>query len=180
VYDGAEHYSPQIRKEAQNNIVTVASFSKDFGMSGWRVGYNIGPERFINEYLKVQDTITICAPTAGQVLALEILKHNLDEIDHELRRLGTLRELAYLRAREIDSLEFYKTSGTFYMFPRVKNCKDSRTLVLDILNSIHTLVLPGSIFGPSGEGHIRISIGPLTPDAVDEAFDRLGSYFNRN
>ena len=66
------------------------------------------------------------------------------------------------------------------MFPRVKGCKDSRALVMDILQSTGTLVLPGSIFGAAGEGHIRISIGPLTPEAVDEAFDRLGRFFSTN
>ncbi len=179
VFNSAEHYSPLLRKDAYDHVVSIASFSKDFGMSGWRVGYIMGSERFVNEYLKVQDTITICAPTAGQFLALEILKHNLDEIDREIHRLGTLRELAYLRAREIDSLDLYETFGTFYLFPKVKDCNDSRKLVLDMLNSIQTLVLPGSIFGPRGEGHIRLSIGPLTPDAVDEAFDRLGKFFNQ-
>ena len=177
VFDGCKHYSPWSRKDAQDNVITIASFSKDFGMSGWRVGYIVGSSSFIQEYMKVQDTITICAPTAGQLLALEILKHNLDEIGTEIHRLHNLRELAYMRSREIDALDFYKTCGTFYMFPRVKNCNDSRGLVLDMLNSIHTLVLPGSIFGPEGEGHIRLSIGPLTPDAVNEAFDRLVSFF---
>ncbi len=179
VYDDAKHYSPRTRKDAKDHVVTLGSFSKDFGMSGWRVGYLVGPPRFMNEYLKVHDTVTICAPTAGQVLALEVLKHNLEAIDKEVERLGHLRELAYLRAREIDTLNFVQTSGTFYMFPKVEGCTDSRELVLDILRHTQTLVLPGSIFGPRGEGHIRISIGPLTPDAVDEAFDRLSKYFNR-
>ena len=53
-------------------------------MSGWRVGYVIGPSNFMKEYLKVQDTITICAPTAGQMLALEILKNSMEEIDAEI------------------------------------------------------------------------------------------------
>jgi aminotransferase len=179
VFDGHDHYSPWSRTDAHNNVVSVASFSKDFGMSGWRVGYIFGSSEFIQEYLKVQDTITICAPTAGQLLALEILKHNLNEIEKEIFRLETLRELAYMRAREVDALEFYKTSGTFYMFPKVKDCKDTRKLVFDLLSATQTLVLPGGIFGPRGEGHIRLSIGPLTPDAVDEAFNRLVSFFER-
>jgi aminotransferase len=179
VFNGCEHYSPRTRSDAHDNIMTIGSFSKDFGMSGWRVGYVLGSTDFIQEYMKVQDTITICAPTAGQLLALEILKHNLDEIRNEIRRLEHLRELAYMRSREIEALDFHKTCGTFYMFPRVKNCNDSRALVLEMLNSIHTLVLPGSIFGPGGENHIRLSIGPLTPDAVNEAFDRLVSFFKQ-
>jgi aspartate/methionine/tyrosine aminotransferase len=60
----------------------------------------------------------------------------------------------------------------------VKGCSDSRKLVMDILQSTSTLILPGAIFGEPGEGHIRISIGPLTPEAVDEAFDRLSGFFN--
>jgi aminotransferase len=177
VFDGSTHYSPRVRRDAENHVITISSFSKDFGMSGWRVGYVIGPSRFIEQFLKVQDTVTICAPTAGQLLALEVLKNGLDVVEQELERLNLLRDLAYLRVREIDQLEVVRTSGTFYMFPKVKGCTDSGAIVLDILQSTGTLVLPGSIFGIAGEGHIRLSIGPLTPEAVDEAFDRLGRYF---
>ena len=177
VFDDATHYSPRSRRDAGNHVVTLGSFSKDFGMSGWRVGYTIGPTEFIREFLKVQDTVTICAPTAGQILALEVLKKGLDTVEKELQRLSLLRDLAYLRMREIDAFEEIYTKGTFYIFPRVKGCTDSRKLVMDILQSTGTLVLPGSLFGNAGEGHVRISIGPLTPEAVDEAFDRLSKFF---
>jgi len=180
VFEGAEHYSPRTRRDAGEHVLTLGSFSKDFGMSGWRVGFIIGPPAFTNEFLKVQDTVTICAPTAGQLLALEILKEGLDEVDKELGRLNLLRDLAYLRMREIDAFEPIHTRGTFYMFPRVKGCSDSRRLVMDILQSTGTLILPGVIFGDPGEGHVRISIGPLTPEAVDEAFDRLSGFFNES
>ncbi len=178
VFDGASHYSPRQRRDAVEHIITLGSFSKDFGMSGWRVGFVVGPKEFTDEFLKVQDTVSICAPTAGQLLALDILKNGLDSIEQEIERLNLLRDLAYLRIREIDQLEVPRTSGTFYIFPKVKGCNDSRALVMDILQSTGTLVLPGVIFGAAGEGHIRISIGPLTPEAVDEAFDRLGKYFD--
>ena len=177
VFDDAAHYSPRSRRDAGNHVVTLGSFSKDFGMSGWRVGFTVGPAEFIKEFLKVQDTVTICAPTAGQILALEVLKIGLDTVEKELQRLSLLRELAYLRMREIDAFEEIYTKGTFYLFPHVKGCTDSRKLVMDILQSTGTLVLPGSIFGAAGEGHVRISIGPLTPEAVDEAFDRLSKFF---
>jgi aspartate/methionine/tyrosine aminotransferase len=180
VFEGAEHYSPRSRRDAGEHVLTLGSFSKDFGMSGWRVGFIIGPHAFTNEFLKVQDTVSICAPTAGQLLALEVLKEGLDEVEKELGRLNLLRDLAYLRMTEIDSFEPVHTRGTFYMFPRVKGCSDSRKLVMDILQSTGTLILPGAIFGDSGEGHVRISIGPLTPEAVDEAFDRLSKFFNES
>ena len=177
VFDGCTHYSPRLRRDAADNVISIGSCSKDFGMSGWRVGYINGPDQFIEQFLKVQDTVTICAPTAGQLLALEVLKSGLDVVEQEIERLNLLRDLAYLRLREIGQLEAVRTSGTFYLFPKVKGCADSGALVLDILQSTGTLVLPGKIFGEAGEGHIRLSIGPLTPEAVDEAFDRLSRYF---
>ncbi len=177
VFDGVEHYSPKRRRDARDHVILLGSFSKDFGMSGWRVGYTAGPSEFMQEFLKVQDTISICAPTASQLLALEALKSDNSWVEEELTRLGMLRELAYMRAREIDALETTETKGTFYLFPNVRGCTNSRALALDILQETETLVLPGSIFGAAGEGHIRISIGPLTPDAVDEAFNRLDKFF---
>jgi len=141
VFDDATHYSPRSRRDAGNHVVTLGSFSKDFGMSGWRVGYTVGPSEFITEFLKVQDTVTICAPTAGQFLALEVLKKGLDSVDNELRRLSLLRDLAYVRMREIDAFEENYTKGTFYLFPRVKGCTDSRKLVMDILQSTATMAV---------------------------------------
>lgn len=177
VFDDAKHYSPRRRRDAHENIITLGSFSKDFGVSGWRVGYTIGSAEFMDEFLKVQDTISICAPTAGQLLVLEVLKSDQTYVEEELHRLSLLREFAYLRIREIDALDTYETKGTFYLFPRVKECTSTRDLVLAILQSTETLVLPGGIFGEAGEDHLRISIGPLTPDAVDEAFNRLSDFF---
>jgi aminotransferase len=177
VFEGATHYSPWSRSDARDHVISLGSFSKDFGMSGWRVGYVIGSDEFMQEFLKVQDTVTICAPTPGQMLALEILKHGLDDIQEEIDKLSLLRNLAYLRIDEIQALDTTRTAGTFYLFPRVIDCTDSRKLVLDILRDSKVLVLPGRVFGEAGESHLRISIGPLTPEAVDEAFDRLTAYF---
>jgi aminotransferase len=177
VYDGAEHYSPRSRKDALDHVVSLGSLSKDFGMSGWRIGYIIGSSAFVDEFLKFQDSATICAPTAGQMLALEILKSSVDEIEYELKQQGLMRELAYLRVNEIDALQTVRTQGTFYLFPRVKGCKDSESLTSEILRTASMFVLPGSIFGEAGEGHIRMSIGPLTQEAVDESFDRLERFF---
>ncbi len=178
VFDHKQHYSPRSRKDARDNVITIGSFSKNFGMSGWRIGYVIGPEDFMDELLKIQDSFVICAPTASQILALDILKNSMDHVQLEIERISHLRELAYVRIKEIDALETFRTAGTFYIFPRVKDCEDSNTLVLDLLISTEILVLPGRIFGEQGEGHIRISFGPLTPDAVDEAFDRLKRFFD--
>jgi len=180
VFEGATHYSPRSRSDAYSHVISLGSFSKDFGMSGWRVGYVIGSDEFMQEFLKVQDTVTICAPTPGQMLALEILKHGLDEIQEEIDKLSLLRDLAYLRINEIQALDTTRTAGTFYMFPRVNGCTDSRKLVLDILRETKLLVLPGRVFGEAGESYLRISIGPLTPEAVDEAFDRLTAYFRNH
>ncbi|MHA1907436.1 MAG: pyridoxal phosphate-dependent aminotransferase, partial [Candidatus Thorarchaeota archaeon] len=177
VFDDTNHYSPRKRQDAHSHVITLGSFSKDFGMSGWRVGYTIGSSEFMDEFLKVQDTISICAPTPSQILVLEALKSDLTWVEEEIHRLSLLREFAYLRMREIDALETWETKGTFYMFPKVKGCTNSSELALDILQSTETLVLPGSVFGDAGEGHMRISLGPLTPDAVNEAFNRLSNFF---
>ncbi len=177
IFDGAVHYSPRTRRDAEENVVTLGSFSKDLGMAGWRVGYIVGSPSFTTEYLKVQDTVAICAPTAGQMLALEILRNGTEYVDFELERLALLRDLAYARIDDIDALDTVRTAGTFYLFPRVKNCTNSKELAIDILQKTSTFVLPGSVFGAAGEGHIRLSIGPLTPEAVDEAFNRLETYF---
>ncbi len=178
VYDDMIHHSPRRRRDAEENVILLGSFSKDFGIPGWRVGYVVASSSFVQEYMKVQDTVTICAPTAGQVLALEMLRRGEDHVLTEVARIGRLRRIAYSRASEIDALETVRTSGTFYLFPRVRGCADSQKLVLDILEKTSVLVLPGSVFGEAGEGHLRISIAHLTSEAINEAFDRLGRFFS--
>ncbi|MCF2136021.1 MAG: pyridoxal phosphate-dependent aminotransferase [Candidatus Thorarchaeota archaeon] len=180
IFDGATHYSPRSRRDAEEHVITLGSFSKDLGMAGWRVGFIVGSPNYIKEYMKIQDTVTICAPTAGQMLALEVLRNGTEYVDFELERLALLRDLAYARIDDIDQLEVTRTAGTFYLFPRVRDCANSRELAIDLLRKTSTFLLPGSVFGAAGEGHIRISIGPLTPEAVDEAFDRLEIYFAEN
>ncbi len=177
VFDGSAHYSPMKRHDSSGHVVSLGSFSKDFGMSGWRIGYILGSPEFIKEFMKFQDTMVICAPTVSQLLALDILRNGTDMVDEEMARLSMLRNLAYVRMQEIAELHSVRTSGTFYLFPKVVNCTDSRSLVLDLLRKQSMLLLPGSVFGRFGEGFVRISIGPLTPEAVDEAFDRLENYF---
>ncbi|MHA1858746.1 MAG: pyridoxal phosphate-dependent aminotransferase [Candidatus Thorarchaeota archaeon] len=179
VFEGARHYSPRSRRDAEDNVISIGSFSKDLGMAGWRVGFLVGSESFVSEYMKVQDTVAICASTAGQILALEALKREGQFVDRELARFVRLRDIAYSRMMEIDALEPVRTHGTFYLFPAVRGCTDSRKLALDLLKEESVFVLPGSVFGSTGEGYIRISIGPLTPDAVEEAFDRIGRFFSR-
>jgi aspartate/methionine/tyrosine aminotransferase len=96
VFNDKKHYSPRKRRDAQSHVITLGSFSKDFGLSGWRVGYTIGPAEFMDEFLKVQDTISICAPTPSQILVLEALKSDQTWVEEELHRLNLLREFAYL------------------------------------------------------------------------------------
>ena len=177
VFDGSAHCSPMRHHDSSGHVVALGSFSKDFGMSGWRIGYIIGSPEFIREFMKFQDTMVICAPTPSQLLALDVLRNGTDTVDEEMARLGRLRDMAYVRMAEIAELHAVRTSGTFYLFPKVTNCTDSRSIVLDILRKESMLLLPGSVFGRSGEGFMRISIGPLTPEAVDEAFNRLEHYF---
>ncbi|NWF96158.1 MAG: pyridoxal phosphate-dependent aminotransferase [Candidatus Thorarchaeota archaeon] len=176
VFEDARHYSPATRRDLREHVVMIGSFSKIFGMSGWRVGFVVGSERFIQEYLKVHDTMAVCAPAVSQVLALDVLRQGSDFVERELKRLERLREHAYMRLARIDGLECVRTKGTFYLFPRIRDCKDSRRLTLDLLAKAHLLLLPGSIFGAAGEGHVRISIGHLTPEVLDDALDRLERY----
>ncbi|MGQ4872431.1 MAG: aminotransferase class I/II-fold pyridoxal phosphate-dependent enzyme, partial [Candidatus Thorarchaeota archaeon] len=106
-------------------------------------------------------------------------EHHAEEIEQLTARLARLRDIAYSCMMEIDALEPVRTRGTFYLFPAVRGCTDSRKLALDLLREESVFVLPGSVFRNTAEGHIRISIGPLTPDAVEEAFDRMGRFFSR-
>jgi aspartate/methionine/tyrosine aminotransferase len=161
----------------RDNVVAVGTFSKSFGMTGWRVGYLIPDRRVCEQSLKIQDAMIICAPTISQIAVEAAIR---DDWDYALAFQDDLRErrtMLLTGIRSIPRLHWTPTSGGFFAFLNVAGCTDSAELAADILERARVVTIPGSTFGKAGEGHLRLSYGAASVEQLQEACRRLRSYF---
>jgi aminotransferase len=181
VYGEQRIFSAAMEPNARERIVRVCSFSKAFGMTGWRVGYLHGPAERVTDILTVHDALVTCAPVVSQYAALAALESG-DTFVAEFRA-----EFRRRRDRVIERLDalphvfdYQKPNASYFVFPRVKDtipwARDSRRLAAELLEHAHVAVVPGVAFGPTGEAHLRLCYARPAAD-VDLAFDRLDDYF---
>jgi aminotransferase len=181
VYDNYPHFSLASVPELKNNLIACYSFSKIYCMTGWRVGYMVASDRMIDQVLKVHDAFAICAPTISQYAALAALRATNgkdgegDKFIRELvSALASRREITCSRLNKLSHLFSYeKPRGTYYVFPRIGlPGLSSVDLSLKLLYEARVITVPGSGFGPTGEGHIRLSFGAAERE-LEKAFDRI-------
>lgn len=177
VYEGAEHFSLASVAEIRPQLITIGSFSKSFSLTGWRVGYLVAQPAFIEEALKVQDAMLVCAPVISQKAALGGLQEPGHTLSHRREILDQRRRLLIERLAEIPKLAWHPTRGAYFAFVRAEGCADSAELARDILDTVHVVTIPGSVFGRSGEGYLRLSYGSVETADLDEACSRLSRYF---
>lgn len=181
VFDKQPYFSLLSIPELKDRVIAACSFSKRYCMTGWRVGYMYASERIIKQVLKVHDAFAICAPTISQYAAAAALAGTNgvdgpgDESVRELLELMTRRrDLVCERLDRLSGIFSYaKPQGGYYVFPRFsKKDISSMELALRILHEAKVITVPGNAFGPTGEGHIRMSFGAEEAELI-EAFDRL-------
>ena len=175
VYHGLEaagRPSPSILQFTDNSVV-VGSFSKAYAMTGWRLGYLIVPDSMAAAVTRLHSDLFVGSCTFTQWAAITALA-GADDIQRQIRDeldarraclLGLLLKLGLEPAREPD--------GGFYVLVRQPpDTGSSATFVADLLASTHVALTPGSVFGPSGEGHVRFSLSATT-DEIAEAMQRI-------
>ncbi len=181
VYHPSGHASLAAISELKSRLIAAFSFSKMYCMTGWRVGYMYAPSHVIDQVLKVHDAFAICAPTVSQYGALAALRatNGRDgEGDRFIVRLvAALDDRRHLTCGRLDRLpslfSYQKPQGAYYVFPRIVPAGiKSMDLSLRLLYEAKVISVPGSGFGPTGEGHIRFSFGG-TEEEIDDAFDRI-------
>jgi len=177
--DGAQHLSPGSIPDARSYVITIGSFSKTFSLAGWRVGYLLAESDFVQQAIKVQDSMIVCAPLISQRAALGALQAPLEELTRRRTVLSERRQLVAQSLAEIPRLHWHPTSGAYYAFVRVEGCTDSVALSWDLLERARVAAVPGSIFGQNGEGYVRLSYGSVERSDLEEACVRLDRYFRR-
>ena len=176
VYDGA-HWSAASAPEWRRNVVVVGTFSKAFGMMGWRVGFLLADAGLCEQAVKVQDAMIICAPVISQMAAEAAVRdawaYPLSFHDELRRRRASLAG----GLASIPRLRWAPTRGGLFAFARVDGCEDSAALSGELLERSYVVTIPGAAFGSSGEGYLRLSYGCATADELAEAATRLREFF---
>jgi len=178
-YDGHKHFSIASIPEMKKNAVSCFTFTKSYAMTGWRIGYLHADETLIPQITKAHIPFAICAPVVSQYAALAALQGSQDCIvkfkDHYL----STRDLMCKRLDALDSVfEYQKPRGSYLMFPKILpgEGKDSTAFCKKLLKEAKVSTTPGIAFGPTGEGHLRLSFC-VSEKMINKAFDRMDAYF---
>ena len=141
----------------RERTVLINGFSKAYAMTGWRLGYACGPEVILKQMLKIHQFAIMCAPTTSQYAAVEALKNGDDDVA-EMREQYNQRRRYLLHAFAEMGLPCFEAYGAFYVFPCIKEFgMTSDEFATRFLQEEKVAVVPGTAFGDSGEGYIRIS-----------------------
>ena len=156
-----------------DRVVTLNSFSKNFLMTGWRVGYIIAHPELIQVFQQVNEGLTYVAPSISQRAALKALSLR-NEIAEEY--ITKYRDRVYYvadRIAQIPYLSLYRPRGTFYAFPGIaKTGMEDKAFCAYLLEQAHIMVAPGCVFGAAGIGHFRIAC-TVSHSKLAEAMDRM-------
>jgi len=179
IYDNKDDYFNLASvEEFKQHVVYLYSFSKAYAMSGWRLSYMVMPEELKKQALKVHDATMICAPRISQLAGIVALSKDSDHISQFQKVMFSRRELIQQRLDNLSHIfEYQKPEGAYYLFPKILlDNKDSWQFSIELLENAKVAVTPGSAFGPSGEGHVRMAYC-VDEDTINRAFDYMDEYY---
>ena len=154
---GRKHCSITSLPGFKERTILINGFSKAFAMTGWRLGYVCAPKDILDQILKIQQYIMLSAPTMAQYGAKAALDYCIPDMENMVTEYNRRREYLLKSFKEL-GIDCFNAEGAFYLFPSIKKFRmSSREFCLKLLNEYDVLVVPGTAFGDSGEGYIRIS-----------------------
>ncbi len=173
-YSG-KHVSIAALPGMQERTILINGFSKAYAMTGWRLGYCCAPEVIATQMLKIHQFAIMCAPTTSQYAAIEALK-NGDEDVAIMRESYNQRRRFLLNAFKEMGLECFEPFGAFYVFPCIKEFgMSSDDFAMKLLQEKKIAVVPGTAFGDSGEGFLRISYA-YSIEKLKYAMEKLSEF----
>jgi len=176
VFGNSRHHSIAGLTGMKEKTITVNSFSKTYAMTGWRVGYVVTNEQISAGIRRIHSYAVSCVSPAFQKAALTALTTIHDCVQRMVRKYKERRNITVEALNDITRLRCIKPKATFYLFPNVQRLGLSSTnLAEQMLKKVKVATIPGSAFGPSGEGHLRMSVAVSEKDLV-EAVKRIKNF----
>ncbi|HEC81719.1 MAG TPA: pyridoxal phosphate-dependent aminotransferase [Thermoplasmatales archaeon] len=172
LYD-AKHYTPAVRDECNERTLLIDGFSKAYAMTGWRLGYCVGPKELISKMELLLQTTVSCVPPFVQYGGVEALKGPQEFVSSMRDDYKRRRDVIVPGLNDVPGFSCVYPQGAFYAFPNIKGTgMKSDELAEILLEKIGVATLPGTAFGPGGEGYLRFSYA-TSLDAIKEALERL-------
>jgi aminotransferase len=175
---GDAHTSIASLPGMRERTIFLHGFSKAFAMTGFRIGYACAPAPLIDAMMRIHQYGILCAPIVSQEAALEALRHGNDGMI-EMREQYRLRRNFLVHAFRQMGLPCFEPRGAFYLCPSIKSTgKSSRDFAFGLLKAQQVAVVPGTAFGPSGEGHVRCSYA-TGMDQLQIAVERIAEFVGK-
>ncbi|OPX67227.1 MAG: putative aspartate aminotransferase 2 [Methanoregulaceae archaeon PtaB.Bin009] len=176
-YEGS-HVASATVGDLASRTITLNGFSKAYAMTGWRIGYLCAPREICDAALKIHQYVMLCAPVMGQVAALEGIRRGEEEKDRMVREYRVRRNLFVENLNRI-GLTCHLPEGAFYAFPSVEGTGLSDYEFAErLLKEEHVAVVPGSVFGQGGAGHLRCAYAVSRKD-LNEAVRRMEQFISQ-
>ncbi len=176
LYDGETYCSIASFDCMKERTIVINSFSKEYAMTGWRVGYAAGPKEIIETVTKLQENVTACAAMPSQYAALEALQGPQDFKKYMFGQYQQRRDVIVQRINRIPGLSCRIPKGTFYVFVNIKELGlKSEEFADRLLERKQVVVVPGTAFGGSGEGYVRISYA-TSMEIIEEGLDLIEDF----
>lgn len=177
-YSDEKHASITQVPNMRERTILINGFSKAFSMTGWRLGYTLGPTEIIAAMTKIHQYVIMCASTVAQYSGIEALRNNLDKVE-EMKNEYDNRRRFMLKGFEKIGLPCFSAKGAFYLFPSIKHTGlTSEEFCTRLLKEEKLAVIPGNAFGQSGEGHIRCSYA-YSVENLREAIIRMEKFLKK-
>ncbi len=174
-----EHVSVAALPGMKERTIVINGFSKSHAMTGWRLGYACGPAGIIEQMLKIHQFAIMCAPTTSQFAAVEALRNGDGDVQMMRESYNQRRRFVLHELREM-GLECFEPYGAFYVFPCIKSLGMSSDEFANLLlQEEKVAIVPGTAFGDSGEGYMRISYA-YSIENLKKALDRVRSFVERH
>ena len=155
-YQG-EHVSFAQIDGMRERTIVIDGFSKSYAMTGWRLGWAMGPRELMKSVCKIHQFSIMCAPTTAQFAGIEAIRTGDDDIAHMRGQYDIRRRFLVSELRNM-GLDCFEPHGAFYVFPSIQSTGlTSDEFCNRLLQEQRVAVVPGNAFGESGEGHVRIS-----------------------
>ncbi|MFH1634510.1 MAG: aminotransferase class I/II-fold pyridoxal phosphate-dependent enzyme [Chloroflexota bacterium] len=183
IYDrlvyGVSHVCFATLPDMKKRTITLGGFSKDYAMTGWRVGYAAAPEEILHGLVRIHQYTVMSAPTTSQAGALEAIQ-NGDKFVEQMRTEYNRRRDLIVGGLNRLGLPTFEPGGAFYAFPNVTvSGMDDETFAEQLLEEERVAVVPGSAFGAGGEGFVRCSYA-TSYEKIEEALKRMARFMQRH
>ncbi len=162
----------------KKRTITLGGFSKAYAMTGWRIGYAAAPAEILGGLIRIHQYTIMSAPTAAQYAAIEALRHGEEAVESMRQEYDRRRKLIVGGLNDL-GLNTIEPRGAFYAFPSIAvTGMDEETFAQKLLEEERVAVVPGSAFGPGGEGYVRCSYATAY-EKIEQALERMARFMQR-